>query len=513
MFQRVLKMFGATAGTVAITLLTQLLLPPLFIHFYGTCRYGEWLVLSAGIAYLSTLNFGITTYASNELTMLRRRGENQRYRELQASTLALLLLMILVGTALSVSLLYLPLTRMLHLSAIAAREASLAAFLLGIQTMLNILTMYYSGLFMVLEQAHRGCGWDNVRRLSLTLVCVPLAAAHRSFAWIALGQSLSALIVLVLTVQDLRRRMGNLPLGLRGANWKTARSSLAPSGMFAMIFAQHFLIFQVPVILLQRLLGADTVVLFSISRTIFSAARQGIAAVTSAIAPEITLSYGRRDMSGLAEIFRYSERLVFALIPIGNLGVFLFAPLILRAWLHRPGLFAPGMYALMALVSSTMSMREHKQYFQYSTNQHAMLSAIVFLGNVAMIGFSIPATIRWGISGFLGAWLISELAQMGLLYRENRKLFDGDPSVSAGPIARLALGMVVALPLCVETLRYATVHALVTQICVALLGTCVLATGAYLLFDLGSLRQLMAGHLRGWIAARVESAGAKRVIT
>jgi len=74
MIHRILKMFGALVAGMGITLITQLLLPPVFIHYYGVSRYGEWLVLSAAVGYLSTLNFGITSYTSNELTMLRKRG-------------------------------------------------------------------------------------------------------------------------------------------------------------------------------------------------------------------------------------------------------------------------------------------------------------------------------------------------------------------------------------------------------------------------------------------------------
>ena len=62
----------------------------------------EWLVLSGTLGYLSSLNFGVTTYASNELTMLHKRGELDKYRELQGSTLALSLGMISIGVLLSV---------------------------------------------------------------------------------------------------------------------------------------------------------------------------------------------------------------------------------------------------------------------------------------------------------------------------------------------------------------------------------------------------------------------------
>src|SRR5580698_2374478 len=97
MIQRIFKMFAALGAGIGIALITQFLLPPAFLHYYGVAKYAEWLVLSATVSYLSTLNFGITTYASNELTMLRKRGDIVGYTELQGSTLALLLVMIGIG--------------------------------------------------------------------------------------------------------------------------------------------------------------------------------------------------------------------------------------------------------------------------------------------------------------------------------------------------------------------------------------------------------------------------------
>ncbi len=64
MLKRILKMLMAQGAAIAVTLTTQVLLPPIFLHSYGVARYGEWLVLSATITYLSTLNFGVTSYAS-----------------------------------------------------------------------------------------------------------------------------------------------------------------------------------------------------------------------------------------------------------------------------------------------------------------------------------------------------------------------------------------------------------------------------------------------------------------
>jgi O-antigen/teichoic acid export membrane protein len=484
MIQRILKMLGALGTSTFLTVVTQLLLPPAFLHYYGVAKYGEWIVLSGTLSYLSTLNFGITTYASNELTMLRRRDDLGSYRELQGSTLALLLFMVCIGLAVTSSVFFLPLGKLLHLSAIAPRDVSFAAFFLGLQMLVNILAGYYNNLFMVVEQTHRGLSWAIARAFGATIVCFTLTMFRVDFRFLAFGQFVAVLAVTLLSIIDLKRKMPGLPLGLQGANWKTAMRTLKPSGLFAMIFAQQVLTYQVPVNILQWILGPSVVVLFNTSRTVLSGARQMLSPITNAIAPEITFSYANRDMKKMLYIFHHSEKVVFAGIPVANLGAYLFAPIIVRVWLHRPELFDPYTYGLMALVSAAISMRDHKQFFQFSTNMHKRLSFIVFFANLAMVGLSVPLVYRFGLYGFLSVWLASEVSQMALIYLENRKLFDNDPSITFVPVLKLVCVMLISLPVCMGLVHIARQHSLGMVAAVAIAGVLGLAVESYFVFGL-----------------------------
>ena len=490
-------MLGALCTGMGVILVTQFLLPPAFLHYYGVSRYGEWLVLSGTLSYLAQLNFGITTYASNELTMLRRRAEMSRYRELQASTLYLLLLMICIGLCVLSIVCLLPLVKLLHLSTMSPMEARLTALFLGLQVMVHMFVGYYNNLFMVIEQPHRGLDWFNYRRLSIVLVSVPLAMLRVSFAGMAFGQFVALLLVSLCSIIELKRRMGDLPLGLQGASWKVAKSSLAPSGGFALIFTQQFLIFQVPLILLQWILGPEVVVRFSISRTILSTARQLLSSITNAIAPEITFSYANRDMKKLLDIFHYSEKVVFGIIPVANLGAFLLSPVLLDIWLHKPQLFDPYLYGLMAFTSGAMSMRDHKQFFQFSTNQHRRLSLIVFCGNILMIAVSIPFTERFGVFGFMFVWLTSEIAQMGLIYHENKRLFLDDPSITLFPVLKLGLTMAVSGAFCVGLLRYTVQWPLIPAGAAGMAGILMLFVECYFVFGLKDVWDMVRRRMRG----------------
>ena len=477
-------MLGALGTSTGLTLVTQLLLPPAFLHYYGVTMYGEWIVLSGTLSYLGTLNFGITTYASNELTMLRGRGEIEEYRNLQGTTLALILCMVGIGLAATSMVFLLPLGKLLHLSAIASGDVTVTAFFLGLQMLVNILAGYYNNLFMVVEQAHRGLSWGIARSFGTTIACFILTMFRVNFRFLALGQLVAVSVITLLSIYDLKRRLGDLPLGLQGANRSTALRTLKPSGLFAMIFAQQLLTYQVPVNILQWILGPSVVVLFNTSRTVLSSARQVLSPITNAIAPEITFSYANRDMKKLLYIFHHSEKIVFAGIPIANLGAYLMAPIIVHYWLHRPELFDPYTYALMALISGAISVREHKQFFQFSTNMHKRLSIIVFFGNLLMIGLSIPLIRQFGLYGFLAVWLASEVTQMALIYRENRKLFGNDASITFTPVIKLVVVMLVSLPFCMGLVYFAQQRSLGLVGAAAVAGEVVLILECYFVFGL-----------------------------
>src|SRR5262247_3272451 len=92
-----------TYGTAAsllrqgVAVVSQLVMVPLLLAPWGTQRYGEWLGLSATVAYLTILDFGVQTYATNRLTRCRATGDWGQYTRVLHSAWALNLT--LAGTA------------------------------------------------------------------------------------------------------------------------------------------------------------------------------------------------------------------------------------------------------------------------------------------------------------------------------------------------------------------------------------------------------------------------------
>ncbi len=471
-----------------INIIWNLVLPPIFLHKYGTSLYGEWLALSASVSYLSTLNFGVQTYVNQDLTVRYHGGQREGFQVQQSTALRLLMGIAAVGSVLSLALFLVPLKRLLHLS-ISQHEATWAAYFLALQILINILFGYFGGSFMVVARSHRGTHWNNIQRVSIIVVTAGMAWVHSSFAVVALAQLLTYIACLIGILIDIRISASDIFPTLRYWDGKAVAGILKPSGYFAMIYASTFLSFQLPVLILQRMVGPTIVVIFSLMRTIFSMARQILNGLTQSMGPEITRLYGKKDWAGLSLLYNYSERFIFFCIPIVNLGVLSVSPLLLTLWLHKGGLFSLPLFAMSSAISIVMCAKEHKYNFQFSTNTHEALARFMFLSYAVMALAAVALIFEFGVMGLMVAWLSTEVLQMAYIMRLNIHLFAESEKLDIKYVWRLSIISAAMLGMVTFVLQATFDMAIVIRIAVALGEGIVIALLAYFAFDMNLVLQ------------------------
>ncbi|MHB8303517.1 MAG: lipopolysaccharide biosynthesis protein [Acidobacteriaceae bacterium] len=497
---RIVKVMAALLTSNVVNLTTKLLLPPIFLLRYGTTLYGEWIALSGAVAYLSTLNFGIQTYVTQDLTVRYQRHELDRYHLQQSTSLRVLLG--ILGTAAVVCLVVftLPVQSWLRLT-LSEHVTQLALYLLALQVLLGVLFGYFTGTYMVLSRAHTGVLWVN--GLRLTMVVATSAGAWMRFSFPALaGLQVGIYVVgIAMVLLHIRRIAPEIFPQVGLWNRSAVGAILRPSGYFGLISMSTFLSYEVPVLILQREAGPFVVVAFTVMRTIFSMCRQILNAPTQAMGPEITRLFGREEWRELTAVYSYSERLIFSMIPVVNLGVLMVSPVLLAIWLHKPNLFAVLPFVAMAAISMTLSAKEHKFQFQFSTNTHERLARIMFFSYVILAVLSVPLVQWQGILGLLYLWLAVELFQLVRIIGLNRELFAHTGEHRLTYVYRLAglglFGLFGAGWVLMHT--YRTSYR--SQFAAGFGVSAVVALAAYFLFDMRIVIQRLSGRLSrrvGW---------------
>jgi O-antigen/teichoic acid export membrane protein len=499
---RIIKTGAALFSGQGVTLCTQLLLPPLFLHYYGVARYGEWLALAAAVNYLGSLNFGLQTYANNQVSIALNRNEFDEVNTLQATAFAILLG--IVGTAALAGLLVfvIPLAGWLNLQT-SPRVVSLTAYLLGLQVLGGIIFGFITGSFLVGGISYRGMNWYNARSMASLAGTAIAIWLHASFPMIAALQLGSVLLFSIFGLWDLRVKAPIALPKLRYIQMARVPEILRPSAYFAMLFSSNFLAYQLPVILMQRILGPTSVVVFSISRTIYSMSRSMLTALSSTISPEIVELYGQSNWPRLSRLYELSERLIFALTPIISLGTFMATPILLSIWAHKPGLYDVDVCIYMTIISAVMGIKEHKYQFQTSSNQHAEMARFIFVSYVGMVTLSAVAMPRYGVPGFLALWLLTELIQTVFIVRLNRRLFAHFARLDLSLLYRLLAMFGLAMLACGWLSQSAVRRPLGQTAMITGLVVVLLASISYPLFGIDRLKRALLPLFGRWGVVQV----------
>jgi hypothetical protein len=196
-----------------------------------------------------------------------------------------------------------------------------------------------------------------------------------------------------------------------------------PSAQYTLLAAYTFFAYQFPIVFMQRILGPSAVVVYSLTRTIYSMSRRSLNLITNSMGPEVTLIYGQRDWRRLHRLYDLSERVILLLVPPITFGFMLATPLLLWVWLHKGNLYNPGISIMLGVAVSVIGIKEHKYQFQFSSNQIGKLSYFTFFSYMFMAILSIPAMHAFGVPGFLWVLLTCETIQLFYLLHLNDLLF------------------------------------------------------------------------------------------
>ncbi|QHN04933.1 hypothetical protein FTO74_17360 [Granulicella sp. WH15] len=500
--KRIFQLLLSSLLSQGVSVITQLLVPPFFLRFYGSGVevYGEWIALSASVNYLSTLNYGIQTYANNEMTILYNRGDVEGAKSVQASAFRLLLLLVLVFGVVGAVVFFLPIASWLKLRHESSMAAALTLYLLILQLGVNMLFSLLTNCYMVVGQLHRGYSWASAQRLFSVLIMAAAIWRRSSFPVLAGIQLGSLLLFMVLVLIDVRRTSEMLLPSLRYGSWKQVLTILKPSGHFGLIAVAGFLTWQGPVLLIQRVLGPGAVAVFALIRVVFQMSRQLLMTASTTIAQDITRLVGQQDWKQLRRLYDLSERVVLFLIPVVSIGSLLLCPFLFTVWLHKRDMYNPMLCLLMAIVSAVLGIKEHKTQFQSSSNEHEKLSVFILWGYAIMLGVSVFTMHLYGLPGFILTWLVWEVIQTGFVLRMNDELFPKEMAVSSEPIVRLVLFLTVAFAIAAVPTWRGVHWPLVTVVSVAVGMSAAFAVAAYFVFGMGEVRELLVSRLRSRFA-------------
>jgi hypothetical protein len=284
---------GATSLGPLITLITQVVSVPTFLHFWGAEKYGEWLMIYAIPAYLAMSDMGFGTVAGSDMTMRVARGDFAGAITIFQSTWRLVTLISLALAAVLLPIIWcVPLGHVLRLSAIPLHEARLALLILVIDSLACLQTSLLISGFKAAGLNHVGVLGISIIRI-VEGVCV-LSALALGFGPIVIAATLLIVRALgnISLALSASARIPWLSFGFAHASWTSVRQLLRPAAAFMAFPASNAISLQGALLAIGIVLGPVYVAMFAFLRTVSRAAVQSTEIFKLSFWPELSAAYG-----------------------------------------------------------------------------------------------------------------------------------------------------------------------------------------------------------------------------
>ncbi len=275
MLKRVAHAFLAFFFGQGLGIAAALLLVPLYLHVWSPALYGEWLPLYSVVAYLTSLDLGVQTYAVNRLTQAYARGDLQEYRQVQHTAFAFYFCLALLGSvALTAFGWWAPIRFWFHLSLTDHHSVALIVLLLGGQFLWSIPASLVWSVYATTGNLAKTQWVTNASSaLSVALTVAALLFWPR-LAMVAGAQAIAFISIFVVIFWDVHKHFPQLAPGFSQARLSLLRTILNQSVFFALIDVAVGATLQGSNLIVAGLAGTTALALFVTTRTLANSIRQ-----------------------------------------------------------------------------------------------------------------------------------------------------------------------------------------------------------------------------------------------
>jgi O-antigen/teichoic acid export membrane protein len=290
MLKRVAHAFVAYFFGQGIGVVASLLLVPLYLHVWSPALYGEWLALYSVVAYLSSLDLGVQTYAVNRLTQAYARGDLHEYREVQHTAFAFYFCLALLGSvALTAFGLWAPIRPLLHLSLTDQHSVFLIVLLLGGQLLWTIPASLVWSVYATAGNLAKTQWVMNASRALTVALTMSALLFWPSLAVVAAAQAIGFVLILTIVLWDVRKHFPQLAPGFSQAKLSLLRPILKQGIFFSLIDLSVGATLQGSNLIVASMAGTAALAVFVTTRTLANSIRQLVGLFVHSSSTNLTL--------------------------------------------------------------------------------------------------------------------------------------------------------------------------------------------------------------------------------
>jgi O-antigen/teichoic acid export membrane protein len=421
--KRLIVGFWATALGPFVTLVVQLVSVPLFLHYWGTHLYGEWLIMSAVPMYLSISDIGFGTVAGNDMAMRVSAGDHAGALETFQSTWALVAGLSLAIAAGALCCIFMtPLTSWLQIHTVPKTQArlvlaALSIYSLGVLQASTLLSGFRSdGKYPV------GAFATNIIRLAENAAALAMLMFHGGPVLVALVMAAIRSVGTVVVAGLLATTLRWIRFGYSHASWRRIKELAQPAFAFMAFPTGNALSIQGMTVLIGLLMGPVAVATFTPMRTLSRFPYQVIDSIKNAVWPELSSAYGAHKWELARRLHRSCCQIAFWFALIAVIGLAIVGPGCFHLWTRGQVAMNPTCFDILLLVVVASSLWNTSSAVSVAANRHEQLALQYLLGTAGSLLLGYILGQHFGLTGAAVALLACDLWMGCFVVKASNKL-------------------------------------------------------------------------------------------
>ncbi len=434
---RILGAMSAQMATQGLRIVQQILLIPLFLNAWGIDVYTDWLLINAGVAFVSIFDGGMQPHFSGQLQERLVRGDRAGYR--RAARIAgfnyLLVIAITASFAIA-SRFVIDWRETLGVSALRPHEFNLTLLLLGANAFITLPFGVAGSLYRANAEYDRGV-LVNFALIAIQLILsLILLLLRQPITVLAMGTISASLFGWIAISIDQRVRYGPLPWGLVVPNAPELRTTVTQCLFFTAQPITTWLTIQGPLLILGHLGIPGATVAFTTARTLVGVSRQVTLQLAYPFGFELSLLMLRGDLIAFARLLESAVRIIGS---IGGMlaGLIMVAGLPLSVvWLQGRVTLQPSLIAALAIpVAITAASQVYQLVLLFANRPRPIAGSVMIYAAVGLALAGILAPFFGAVGVAVGLAIGETIAMVGYLPSQIFRLVN----IAGGAIQRTSM--------------------------------------------------------------------------
>lgn len=310
----------AGGATHISSTLYRLIQVPIFLSALGVEEYGHWLVLTSFPSLLMLANLGFGSVAANDMSMDSAAGNNERARVVFSTSLALMVLISLAGSAIILGVApFIPWESFIGVDKSRHAELTTTINLFAIGVLASFSYEVFGGRFRCARKTHIAMVLMGVRPWLELLSIVLVLQYSTRFDHISMAILASSLLYLLLYQLLSWRAMPTMVFSFSAILPEQFRRLFRKGFSFQALGVGNAILAQGNLLVVQAVLGPAAVVLFGTARTLVGSVIQAMGMVNQITLSEFSYLMGKGDLVRAARLHHIGSMISYTMALLGTI--------------------------------------------------------------------------------------------------------------------------------------------------------------------------------------------------